>query len=444
MASIVGGKPERRAALEFFFQEVTMRAFFIKSCLVALLTMVTPWVFPAGTKEQAPSKPAVVTFHRFSTAAHQAYILPLIAAFEKKHPEVKIESVEHSVPGYEALAQKILLSFASGSPADVGQTGYTLVRTMVESGKAIALDETLKGDASFDRNALYKSMMDLGTVDGKLYMLPLGTSTPIMYYNVDAFKKAGLDPQKPPKTWVELKTAARKLKEAGYEGVLWGWSITGNWIFQTMLENLGGRIASPDAKSVDFAGPEGEKALSYIRELVEEGLMPVTKDLVATFTSGKLGILIESTFQRVAIPQKSSFEVRLAPIPTPNGDTPKVVAGGNGVMMHTQDKKLQKETLKFMKYIVTEEAGFIVAENSGYLPAARGAVATLRKKYPDDRNYSIVLDQIERVTPWFSWPGKYGTEIQKILMDMQESVFLGKISPRDGLNQAAEKIKKLL
>lgn len=211
-----------------------------------------------------------------------------------------------------------------------------------------------------------------------------------------------------------------------------------------MIENLGGRMASPDAKSLDFAGKEGEQALTHIRELVQEGLMPVTKDLVATFTSGKLGIVIESTFQRVAIPKASAFEVRLAPIPTPAGSQPKVVAGGNGVMMHTQDKKLQKETLKFMKYITTEEAGFIVAENSGYLPGNKAAVAALRKKYPDDRNYSIVLDQIERVTPWFSWPGKNGTEIQKILMDMQESVYLGKISPRAGLDQAMERIRKLL
>lgn len=410
---------------------------FIATCSIAAL-------FAKGTAEGTLAGPVTITFHRFSTAAHQAYLLPLLEAFARKYPEIKVASVEHAVGGYEELAQAVLLSFASGTPADVSQTGYTLVRTVVESGHVVALDPFIKADTSFEPDRMYKSMMDLGTVDGKLYMFPLGTSTPVMYYNVDAFIKAGLDPDKPPRTWDETKAYARKLKAAGYEGVLWGWSITGNWIYQTLIENAGGAIGTLDGKTPRFTEQPGVKSLSYMHDLVAEGLMPVTKELVGTFSSGKLGILIESTFQRVAVPKNSAFTVRLAPIPTPDGSTPKVVAGGNGVMMYSTDSARQKAAYTFMRFLTEAEAGLIVAENCGYLPGSRAAVQALRHKYAKDANYGVVLDQIERVTPWMSWSGVHGTEIQKTLMDMQEAVFLGKVDVANALAQAAESVRSYL
>ncbi len=410
-----------------------MRKFIVAALVCSCVAGMSVW-----------SEPVSITFHRYSTAAHQAYLLPLLEAFAKKNPDIKVESVEHAVGGYEDLMQAVLLSFVSGTPADVSQTGYTLVRTMVESGRVVALDPFIKADPGFKNDRMYKSMMGLGTVDGKLYMFPLGTSTPVMYINVDAFVKAGLDPEKPPRTWEETKAYARKLKKAGYEGVLWGWSITGNWIYQTLIENAGGAIGSPDGKTVRFTEQPGVRALSYMRDLVAEGLMPVTKDLVGTFAGGKLGILIESTFQRVAVPKNSAFKVRLAPIPTPDGAAPKVVAGGNGVMMYSKDPARRKASYAFMRFLTEEEAGLIVAENCGYLPGSRAAVQSLRRKYAGNRDLGIVLDQIERVTPWMSWSGSNGTEIQKELMNMQEAVFLGKVDVATGLSEAADHIKELL
>jgi len=53
--------------------------------------------------------------------------------------------------------------------------------------------------------------------DGKLVSMPFNSSTPVLYYNKDAFKEAGLDPDSPPKTWEELADAAQKIRDAGYE-----------------------------------------------------------------------------------------------------------------------------------------------------------------------------------------------------------------------------------
>ena len=50
---------------------------------------------------------------------------------------------------------------------------------------------------------------------GRMLSMPFNSSTPVFFYNKDAFKKAGLDPNKPPKTWDEVEADALKLKDAG-------------------------------------------------------------------------------------------------------------------------------------------------------------------------------------------------------------------------------------
>lgn len=71
------------------------------------------------------------------------------------------------------------------------------------------------------------------TSDGRMLSLPFNSSTSVMYYNKDAFKKAGLDPEKPPVTWPEFFEMAKKLKASGMEG---GFST--NWISWIQLENF--------------------------------------------------------------------------------------------------------------------------------------------------------------------------------------------------------------
>ena len=192
----------------------------------------------SGGTAEAPEK-ITLTFYRYSNAAHNLYTLPLLEVFERENPNIKIESVEVSSGGFEALATKVLLALAAGNPPDVCEMGYTLIKTMVESGSTVPLDSFISADSEFKALNLNTAMMDLGVVNNKQYLMPLGVSTPAMFINRDLFRKAGLDPDNPPKTWQETEDAAMTLKKAGYDGVIWSWTTTGNWIFQTMIENAG-------------------------------------------------------------------------------------------------------------------------------------------------------------------------------------------------------------
>jgi len=421
--------------------------------LMAVLAVLP--VFPGGSgetkkqesnavKEPETKKPVELVYYRYANKTHNLYQVPVIEAFEKANPDVKIKSVEVTSGAYEGLAQKTLLAFASGIYPDTAQVGYTYMPTMVGSGRAVALDEFMDSDPKFDKSNLYPAMMDLGSLSGKHYMIPLGTSTPVLLINVDLFKAVGLDPARPPKSWAEARDAAAKLKAAGYQGILWGWSITGNWIFQTLLENAGGRMAYPGNAKVDFNGEAGVKTMEYLADLARSGLMPVTDQLIQTFVAGKLGMLVDSTFQRVNTPGQAKFPVVLAPVPTPTGKEPIVPAGGNGIMMFAKDAEKRKIAWRFLRFVTEGEASRLVAETSGYTPANQKMVEILKKEHAKDPNFTMTLDQVARVVPWHAWPGQSSNKIDQMLKDMQESILLGKKKPKEALDETAEQVNALL
>jgi len=249
------------------------RVITVLCCVLAVASLASA----TGTKDvpagggQPSTEPVTLSFYRYSNAAHNAYGIPLIETFQAENPNITLESVEVSSGGFEALANKVLLGLAAGTPADVCEMGYTLVRTMVESGSVVPLDPFIAADAEFRSLDLAKAMMDLGVVNGTQYLIPLGVSTPVMFINADLFREVGLDPNNPPKTWQETEDAAQVLKDAGYDGVIWSWTTTGNWIFQNMIENAGGRLANDDATQINFNEAPGVRTMEYLQGLVSKG-----------------------------------------------------------------------------------------------------------------------------------------------------------------------------
>ena len=409
------------------------------------LKVISLGLFLTLSTVQAQSTPITLNFYRLGGALSDGYINPIIDAFQKENPGIRIASTS-VVGAYEELAQKVLLSNAAGTPADLAQSGYSFIRTMVSKVGAVPLDSFISKDSSFKRTDLYPAMLTLGKVSGKLYAMPLATSTPVLYINADAFKKAGLNPNIPPRTWEDVRKAAVKLKAAGYEGVIYDWTVTGNWIFQAMVENAGDKLA--DAKdNPTFQNAAGQKTASYLADLTAAKLMPVVTgaaDATNLFSAGRLGMLVTSTAGRLSVQQASKFDVKMSVMPTPNGISPKLPAGGNGVVMLSKDPARQAAAWKFLAFLTGPTASRIVAQNTGYTPANRMVIEELKVKLASDKNYQVVIAQAPRVIAWQSWPGDQSTQISQTLKDMQQSFLSGRESPQQALNSAAAKVRDLL
>jgi multiple sugar transport system substrate-binding protein len=172
--------------------------------------------------------------------------------------------------------------------------------------------------------------------------------------------------------------------------------------------------------------------------------MPVTDQNVQVFVSGRLGMLVDSSFQRVNLPRQAKFGVRMASMPTVAGRPARVPGGGNGIMIMAADPGRAQAAWRFVRFLTEPEASRIVGERTGYTPANQAVVVALQSQYATDANFQVVLADAARVTPWHSWPGAEGTRISRILRDAQHAILLGKKTPRAALDEAAAQVQALL
>ncbi len=137
--------------------------------------------------------------------------------------------------------------------------------------------------------------------DGKTYALPRIYYTTGLVYNRELFKRAGLDPDKPPTTWAELATDAAKISAlgngvTGYED--YSGNNTGGWHFGDEIDSLGGSLVTPDGKKAAFNDAKGRQVLQNLYDMRWKtngiGPTPVTQwaDAFPPLASGKVGMII--------------------------------------------------------------------------------------------------------------------------------------------------------
>src|SRR5262245_54177168 len=135
----------------------------------------------------------------------------IIVEFNKKHPDVKVV-LEAPQPDYEQLVQRTLAGITQKNAPVLSFQGVNQVRQFVDAGQAFNLTTFVKDDPRWKEDGYYPGMMALGKFDDRQMAIPFAISTPIMYFNADLFRKAGLDPANPPKTWPEVIAAAKKIQ----------------------------------------------------------------------------------------------------------------------------------------------------------------------------------------------------------------------------------------
>ena len=181
----------------------------------------------------------------------------LAEAFSKKHPDIKVE-FRTPYKEYEDAAQRVLREGITGNVPDVTFQGLNRVRVLADKEIAVSLDDFIANEKDFDAEGYHDGMRQAGAVNGKVYGLPFAISLPIVYYNMDLVKKAGLDENSLPKSWDEIIELAKKINAQGEaDGVMAEWSITGNWLWQAMVFANGGTMLTADETKVAFAGDAG-------------------------------------------------------------------------------------------------------------------------------------------------------------------------------------------
>lgn len=409
-----------------------------------------------GSKQASEQKKVTTIeyWHINSESFGAPTVRELIAKFQEQNPDIKvIEKFQPNV--YTGLMQNLQAALAAGKPPAVAQIGYNYVAYAAANFPHLSIEDAVKlnaADKDFLTNNYLPNILDLGRINGKVEGLPYSISNPVMYYNADLVKQAGLDPEKPPQTWAELEKAAKVIKEKTGAYGLYVQEAGDNWTQQALMESNGGRIlAYKDGKPVAaFNTPESIQAYEQLAKMVlndKTALHATTEEGFQAFVTGKVGYYIATIARRANIEKSAKFKVSAAVFPTYGDKERRIPAGGNTLFIFAKDPEQQKAAWRFIKFLESPEALAMWTKGTGYIPPRKGVADDpkgLKEFLVQNPLMKAAVEQLPSVVSWVNFPGPNGLQAEQALVDARDSILSGKQTPADALRDAAEKVNKLL
>jgi len=294
--------------------------------------------------------------------------------------------------------------------------------------------------------------------------MPLNSSTPMMYYNKDAFKKAGLDPDKPPKTWAEVRAAAKKLVDSGATKC----GLTFEWPTWTQLENFSAIHNVPLAtKTNGMTGMDAElkfnsdlhiRHLQTLIDMQKEGSFKYGgRDGAATvlFPSGECGIIHASSAARARIKSESKFEWGVTFLPyyddVPGVPINSIIGGASLWVMNAPGRTVDeyKAIAEFFKYISQPEVDARWHQETGYLPITHGGFEKTKADgyYQKNPGADLPYQQLTRTKPTENSLGlRLGNmpQIRIIVYEEWEKAFQGQQTAKEAMDNAVKRGNEVL
>lgn len=377
----------------------------------------------------------------------------LISDFNAEHPDIEVVGVLQGT--YDESLNKLKASLGSQSGPSMIQVYEIGSRFMMDT-KAIKPVQEFMDAEQYDISGLEPNIKNYYTFDNKLYSMPFNSSNPILYYNKDAFKEAGLDPENPPKKYEEVADAAKQLTKDGQTGAsfaIYGWFIEQFFANQgaELLNNGNGRSEMATASQVNHAA--GVKTLEWWKDMLDQktllNLGRKTDDTKKAFAAGQIAMMIDSTasLRGIVSASEGKFEVGTAFLPKPSdGGKGGVIIGGASLwLLNNKSEAEQQGAWAFMKYLAEPQTQAYWHVNTGYFPVTTKAyeesiVKDNLKKYPQ---FQTAVDQLHQTEPNLATQGAVMgvfPEARQITETAIEEVLNGKKSAQEALDQAAQEI----
>ncbi len=380
----------------------------------------------------------------------------LVRVYNDSQKEVEVTAVYTG--GYDDTKLKAQAAAKAGKPPAVVLMSANFNVDLKLSGDIMSLEPFLKAGGATREKFLgdfWPALHANATVDGELYGVPFHNSTPLLYYNVDHFKQAGLDPARPPQTWAELADAAKKLtKRDGDKIERYGFQMPGGydylgWLMSALSMSNGGRYFNQDfGGEVYYDSPSMLGAVRFVDDLIHKHkVMPpgvVEAGGVSTaFFAGNASMVLLSTGSLSFIREnmKAPYNVGFVPRNVRNAVP---IGGASLVMFKGQSEASQQAGWKFITWLSSTETLGGWSRFTGYFAPRRSSYDTAEMKEFIARNpdAKVALDQLPFAQPWFS---TYQTvAVRKALEDEVQAVMNGKKKPDAAVKDAQKKADELL
>ena len=416
----------------------------------------------AATSLAAQAQTEIQWWHSM-TAVNNEWVNDLAKQFNEGQKEYKV--IPTFKGSYDESMTAAIAAFRSGNAPHVLQVFEVGTATMMASkGATVPVGKVMKdAGAAFDPSAYIPAVAAYYTdPNGQMLSFPFNSSTTIFYYNKDAFKKAGLNPDKAPATWPEVFEAAKKLKASGHSC-----PMTRAWMGWTQLESFSAWHNVEFATEKNGLSPNGYKARMKINsplhvrhidnlsqaakagEFVYKGRGSAAQ---ASFTSGECAMIQTSSGFYGDVAKNAKFAYGLAPLPYyPDvKDAPQnTVIGGASLWVMAGKKPAEyKGVAKFFEFLSDTKVQAASHQRTGYLPITMGAYELTEKSgfYAKHPGTDTAVNQMVRKVTDNSRGIRLGNYVQiRTIEDEElEQVWSGKKSPKDALDAIVNRGNELL
>ena len=376
----------------------------------------------------------------------------LVADFMKANPDIKVNAIYAG--NYNDARIKALAALKSGKPAQLSVMFSIDIYELIEQGAIVAFDDIVEtAEEKAWLKKFYPSLMENGMTQGKVWGIPFQRSTIVMYYNKDAFRDSGLDPEKAPATWDELVSMGQKLvKKSGGQTARWGAMIPSTgypyWMFGALTKQNGQVLMNADGNKTYFDAPATVEALQFWRDLGNKhGVMPSGTiewgTLRKNFLEGKTAIMWHSTGNLTVVKNKAKFDFGVAMLPAKKSrGTP--TGGGNFYIFKKSTPAERKASMKLIRFLTEPARTAEWSMKTGYIGTRPDAYQTdaLKKYVAAFPPAAVARDQLKFATAELS---TYQTgRVRKLLDDAIQATLVGKKSAKDALGSAQKQADRLL
>jgi len=368
----------------------------------------------------------------------------LVKVYNDSQKDVAVTAVYTG--SYDETKLKAQAAAGAGKPPAVVLMSANFVLDLKLAGDIVSLEPQLKADSTTREKFLadfWPALWANATVDGELYAIPFQNSTPLLYYNKEHFKAAGLNPDKPPQTWAELVDDAKKLTTADHTGfgLPEGYDYMG-WIMEALCLSNGGRYYNEDyGGEVYYDTPTMLGAAQFVEDLVFKHKV-MTQGVVegpalsTNFLAGKVSMMLLSTGSLSFVRENMKQPWGVAFVPR-NVRNAVPIGGASLVMFKGLSDEQKAAGWKFAKWLSSSRfTGYFAPRKSSYdTPDMKDFMA----KNPEAK---VAIEQLPYAKPWFA---TYQTvAVRKALEDEIQAVLNGKKKAAEAVKDAQKNADALM
>ena len=421
----------------------------------SILTTTTALALTAGT---AMAQTEVQWWHAMG-GTNGERVDKIAADFNATQSDYKVVPVYKG--NYTETMTAAIAAFRAGEHPHLVQVFEVGTATMMAAKGAVYPVEQLMADAgeSFDKSDYLPAVISYyQTPEGELLSMPFNSSTPVLWYNADALEAAGVQP---PKTWDEVKSAAKALVDNGMAcGLSFGWQ---SWV---MIENFGAwHNLETGTKENGFAGFDTEFTFNnehVVARLADIASMSADKhfvyggrrgDSLPLFTNGECGMWMNSSAYYGSIKGQAEFKFgqTMLPLDTNVADAPQnsIIGGATLWALAGHEAEEYKGLAKFMTYLSSAEVQAWWHQETGYVPITTAAAELSESQgfYEANPGTDTAIKQLSLNAPTPNSRGiRFGNfvQVRDVINEEMEALWAGDKTAQEAMDTAVKRGNELL